>query len=91
MGLTPWALFVAIFALGGFSARAECVNDHRSNKNAGILITDFTITGTQTISATDLARITSDMIGFLLRRGLGRDEGAGSGLILRTVDISRSR
>ena len=63
MRLTPWALFVAIFALGVFSARAECVNDHRSNKNAGILITDFTITGTQTISATDLARITSDMIG----------------------------
>jgi len=63
MRLTPWSLFVAIFALGGLSARAECVNDHRSNKNAGILITDFTITGTQTISATDLARITSDMIG----------------------------
>lgn len=33
------------------------------NKHAGILIADFTITGTQTISATDLARITSDMIG----------------------------
>jgi hypothetical protein len=63
MRLTTWALFVAIFAIGGFSARAECVNDHRSNKNAGILITDFTITGTQTISTTDLARITSDMIG----------------------------
>ena len=42
---------------------AECANDRRQNKNAGILITDFTITGTQTISATDLARITSDMIG----------------------------
>lgn len=63
MRLTPWALFVAIFALGGSSARAQCVNDHRSNKNAGILISDFTITGTQTISATDLARMTSEMIG----------------------------
>jgi outer membrane protein assembly factor BamA len=63
MRLTPWALLVATFALGGFSARAQCVNDRRSNKNAGILISDFTITGTQTISATDLARITSDMIG----------------------------
>jgi outer membrane protein insertion porin family len=56
-------LFIAIFALGGFSARAQCVNDHRSNKNAGILISDFTITGTQTISANDLDRITSEMIG----------------------------
>src|ERR1700736_4386227 len=63
MRFTPWALFVAIFTLGGFSARAECVNDHRSNKNAGILVTDFTITGTQTIGATELARITSDLIG----------------------------
>src|SRR5215472_7445736 len=63
MRLTPWVLFVAVLAQAGFSAHAECVNDHRSNKNAGILITDFTITGTQTISAIDLARITSDMIG----------------------------
>jgi len=62
MRLTPWALFVAIFLSAAFLP-AECVNDHRSNKNAGILITDFTITGTQTISTTDLARITSDMIG----------------------------
>src|SRR5215471_19660832 len=42
---------------------AQCANDRRQNKKAGILITDFTIIGTQTISATDLARITSDMIG----------------------------
>jgi len=42
---------------------AQCANDRRQNKNAGILITDFTITGTQTISATELARITSDMVG----------------------------
>ena len=63
MRLTPWVLFVAVLAQAGFSVHAECVNDHRSNKNAGILITDFTITGTQTISASDLARITTDMIG----------------------------
>lgn len=58
-----WALAPAIL----FSAallNAQCANDHRENKNAGILITDFTITGTQTISETDLARITGDMIGF---------------------------
>jgi outer membrane protein assembly factor BamA len=62
MRVTPWALFVAILLLAGFLP-AECVNDYRSNKNAGILVTDFTISGTQTISTTDLARITSDVIG----------------------------
>ncbi len=62
MRLTLWALFFALFFPAAL-LHAECVNDHRSNKNAGILITDFTITGTQTISATELARITSDFIG----------------------------
>src|ERR1700730_2455377 len=61
MRLTPWVLFFALF----FSAflHAECVNDHRSNKNAGVLITDFTITGTQAIGATELARIPGELIG----------------------------
>lgn len=62
MRLIPWTLFVSVFLSTSFLL-AQCVNDHRSNKNGGILITDFTINGTQTISATDLARITSDMIG----------------------------
>jgi len=62
MRLIPWALFAAVFLSASFVS-AQCVNDHRSNKNAGILITDFTITGTETISATDLAAITSDLIG----------------------------
>jgi hypothetical protein len=39
---TPWTLFFALF-LSAVFPHAECVNDHRSNKNAGILITDFTI------------------------------------------------
>ena len=62
MRLTLWALFFALFFPVAL-LHAECVNDHRSNKKAGILITDFTITGTQTIGATELARITSDFIG----------------------------
>src|SRR5579864_5464861 len=62
MRLTPWTLSLA-FLLSATFLRADCVNDHRSNKNAGILITDFTITGTQTIGATELADITSDLIG----------------------------
>ena len=62
MRLTLWALFVTLFLSASFLP-AECVNDHRSNKKAGILITDFTITGTQTIGATEVARVTSDFIG----------------------------
>lgn len=57
-----WGWIVAVFLFGAF-LHGQCAKDQRSNKNAGILISDFTITGTQTISATDLARITSDMIG----------------------------
>jgi outer membrane translocation and assembly module TamA len=60
--LTLWALLFVLFCSAAF-LNAECVNDHRSNKNAGILIIDFTITGTQTIGTTELARITSDLIG----------------------------
>lgn len=52
--------FSPVQAQGGDS---RCAQDHRTNKDAGILVTDFTITGTQTISTTELARITSDMIG----------------------------
>jgi outer membrane protein assembly factor BamA len=62
MRLTPWALFFTLFLSAAFLP-AECVSDYRSDKNAGILITDFTITGTQTISATELARIANDLIG----------------------------
>jgi len=56
-----WALF-AILVTASYLP-GQCAKDNRENKDAGILITDFTITGTQTISATDLARITNDMIG----------------------------
>jgi outer membrane protein assembly factor BamA len=62
--MTPsrWALLFA-FLFSASTLPAQCTNDHRENKNAGILVTDFTITGTQTISATDLAAITGEMIG----------------------------
>ena len=68
MRLALWTLFFALFLSAAF-LNAECVNDHRSNKNAGILITDFTITGTQTIGATELASITSDLIGSCFDEG----------------------
>ena len=62
MRLIPWTLFVTVLLSASFLP-AQCIDDHRSNQNAGILIVDFTITGTQTITSTDLAAITSDMIG----------------------------
>jgi len=44
---------------------ADCANDqdHRSNKNSGLLITDFTITGTLTLSSDELATIASKLTG----------------------------
>jgi len=56
-------LFALLFTISSLHLPAQCTNDHRENKNGGILVTDFTITGTQTISATDLARISGNMIG----------------------------
>ena len=38
MKLGPWTLIFAIFLSAAFLP-AECVNDYRSNKNAGILVT----------------------------------------------------
>ena len=54
---------LAVLILSASLLSAQCANDRRQNKNAGILISVFTITGTQTISAPDLALITSNMIG----------------------------
>jgi hypothetical protein len=61
-------LFLSLFLATTF-LRAQCVNEHRSKKNAGILITDFIITGTQTIGATELARVTGDLIGSCFDEG----------------------
>jgi outer membrane protein assembly factor BamA len=44
-------------------AQAQCANDNRDHKKGGILVTDFTITGTQTLSATELAQITGEFTG----------------------------
>ncbi|HZP02945.1 MAG TPA: POTRA domain-containing protein [Terriglobia bacterium] len=59
--LLVWAPHFSPFL--GQAGASQCAQDYRTNKNAGIHITDFTITGTQTISATDLARITTPFIG----------------------------
>jgi outer membrane protein assembly factor BamA len=42
---------------------ADCAHDHRSSKNSGLLITDFTNSGTQTLTSGALARIKDKLIG----------------------------
>jgi len=43
--------------------QGQCTKDNRENEKAGILVTDFTITGTQTVSTTALAELTGELIG----------------------------
>jgi outer membrane protein assembly factor BamA len=45
------------------AARAQCSKDNREDPKTGILVTDVTITGTQTLSATELARMTGELTG----------------------------
>lgn len=42
---------------------AQCAKDHRDDPKSGILVTDFTVTGTQGVSATELAAMTGELIG----------------------------
>jgi len=53
---------LAVVCLTGWM-QGECAKDHRENKNAGILLTDFTVTGTRAMSDTELAGITGELIG----------------------------
>jgi outer membrane protein assembly factor BamA len=55
---------LTFFSLTAFSP-ADCLKDqdHRSSKDSGVLITDFTISGTQTLSSDELAAITNELIG----------------------------
>jgi outer membrane translocation and assembly module TamA len=42
---------------------AQCAKDNRSDKRGGILVTDFTITGTRALSASEMAQITGALTG----------------------------
>lgn len=42
---------------------AQCSSDHRSSKTGGVLVKDFTITGTRTLNSTELAGITGELTG----------------------------
>jgi hypothetical protein len=54
--------FLALACLS-LIARAQCGRDNREDKKGGILVTDFAITGTQTVSATELAGMTGALTG----------------------------
>ncbi len=60
---SQWVRVLLGLACLSLMARAQCANDHRDEKKGGILVTDFTITGTQTISTTELAGMTGEFIG----------------------------
>ena len=60
--LRPAAILFAFLFCASFLL-ADCAQDHRDNKDGGILVTDFTISGTQAVSATELADITGNFIG----------------------------
>ena len=46
--------------------RADCVNDHRPTRSSGILITDFTISGTATLGSGAMSEITNELVGSCL-------------------------
>jgi outer membrane protein assembly factor BamA len=56
---------VAAFVFLAVLLRAECTKDqdHRTVKNSGLLITDFTISGPQTLSSDELTTIASELVG----------------------------
>jgi outer membrane protein assembly factor BamA len=60
--LRPAAILFAFLFCASFLL-ADCAQDHRDNKDGGIRVTDFTISGTQAVSATELADITGNFIG----------------------------
>lgn len=65
MRRSHWFLLVTLVFLAAFSP-AECTKDHRTSKNSGLLITDFTISGTQTLSSDQLSTIAGELVGSCL-------------------------
>jgi outer membrane protein assembly factor BamA len=55
-------VLVALICLTAWM-QGQCAKDDRENKKSGILVTDFTIAGTQTVSATELAGLTGELTG----------------------------
>jgi outer membrane protein insertion porin family len=64
MRCNRWLLFLSACSLLTASLHADCIKrqDHRSNKNSGVSVSDLTISGTQ-ISSDELNRIGGKLIG----------------------------
>jgi len=60
---SQWVRLLLGLACLSLAARAQCAKDNRDDPKGGILVTDFTITGTQTVSATELAGMTGELTG----------------------------
>lgn len=60
---SQWVRLLMGMACLSVAAQAQCGKDNREDPTAGVLVTDVTITGTQTISATQLARMTGQLTG----------------------------
>jgi Surface antigen variable number repeat len=60
---SQWVRLLMGLACLSVAARAQCGKDNREDPKTGILVTDVTITGTQTLSATELARMTGELTG----------------------------
>jgi hypothetical protein len=66
--LTQVFLIVTYFTAIGCTTHsrvsyAQCANDARSDEHRGILVTDFTVTGTTTLSSTEVARLAGEFVG----------------------------
>ncbi len=59
----PWTRLVVGFVLLTGAISGQCAKDHRETKKDGILVTDFAVTGTQTLSVTELAGMTGNFVG----------------------------
>jgi outer membrane protein assembly factor BamA len=57
-----WALALMLTCLPA-AAQTQCANDNRTDKKAGILVKDFTISGTGALSSDEIARMTAHLIG----------------------------
>ena len=57
----PRVIFAALFLTTILNA--QCIKDKREDKKGGIKVTDFTITGTTTLTSDELLRMTGDFIG----------------------------
>lgn len=57
--------FSVLLALASLThvLQAQCVQDNRSSKTSGLMIVERTITGTQSLNSTELARLTRKLTG----------------------------